>query len=166
MLAQPAAPPGSQISAGDGLTTELYSVFASEIVRWDRLADRGDAQRKDARASRHHFKEELTLTDKEEAILKRTMHSCADSTAAWQAAQKALLDGFKAQNPKGAKLSPELSQQLQQNLVARVQLILSCVDSLRSALGAATFQKVDHYVRTAVRSRTAVVSVPTGGSAK
>ena len=159
------------LAPGSVPTPVLYRFFFRHLANLDVQANNVDAQGQDGSDLRNYYQTILSLTGQETASLKQGGSRCM--TAVKQVDQQAqtIIQQLRAPFPGGyippGSAPPPPNPQLTQLTQTRDSVTNSQIQALQTALGPATFEKVDNYVKTQFASQVSTVPIapnpPTGG---
>ena len=157
----------NQSAAPSAPVKNLYWAFFHNVADLEREAQEAEKSGKDGTGIREYYKRKLKLTDAEHIALRTVASDSDGATKAQDEAAKKVIDTARKQLADQSKISgatlppppPELFQLQSQ----RDGIILAHIDQLKTAMGAAGFQKVDTFVNTAfaIKATTQSVRLPT-----
>lgn len=124
----------------------LYRAFFFDVVKTEQTADKLEAMGLSGAKMRARFQGMAALTAQEAAALKAIATDSETAVRAQNQQITQVATALHAQYCCGP-LPPAQRQQIQQAFLARNQIVLDHVQSLRSALGAGRFQSLDQFVR-------------------
>jgi hypothetical protein len=129
----------------------LYRAFFSHIQVLERAASELDAQGKNGQEIRSYYQTTIGLSASDAAILKQNAAQLVAAVIQKDQQAKQIIDAVRAKTPNGRltakdqipKPPPELGQLNQE----RDDVTNAQIQALHSALGDASFGRVDNYVR-------------------
>ena len=157
--AAPSTSPHPALSKQDATTVLLYRALFNRVGSDLLQADEAKKSGKDDSKLRHHWKQDIGLTDMEEAALDKISAAYAESFAAnFKAVRQAATD-FKKHNPTGKGDTKVLQGKLQALQDADDQAVLSSMRQVEVGFGSQRFAVLDRYVRTTLAKSVDLSSV-------
>lgn len=123
----------------------LYRFFFRHLAALDELAASRDAVGK-GDVWRTHEQRAAGLTGAEGQAMKQVAFDCNRAVAGLDERYRGTLADIRAQIPRGQPMPAEHRAELRRLRQERTQIVRAHVEQLRSALGGASFQKLDAYL--------------------
>jgi hypothetical protein len=143
-----------------------YRIFFQHLENLDKAAAQLDTQGKDGSGFRNYEQNKAKLTDAEGQAMKQVAFDCNRAVADVLAKRKVIIDGLRAQYPHTplyklpSLYNVPLPAELDQFNLQEKQIVLDHLAQLKSALGDASFQKLDAWVRQRVHPRVIGIQAP------
>jgi hypothetical protein len=168
------SPPTPPLPAqvGSASVPALYRFFFRHLGVLDSQAATMDAEGKNGNELRNYYQTILNWTPAEAAIVKQNATSCVTAIQQLDQQAQAIIQQIKAAYPLGINPSsgapPAPDARLVQLTQQRDSVTNAQVTSLQSSLSAATFQKLDTWIKTQFARQVSSVPIvyhpPAGGS--
>lgn len=165
----PAQP--TQAQASPVPTPVLYRFFFRRLATLDATATNLDSQGKNGNDLRNYYQTLLGLTAAETALLKQNGATCVTAVQQLDQQAQAIIQEARAALPGGALTSasalPPPDPRLEQLTQQRDAVTNSQIQNLQATLAAATFSRIDNYVKTQLASQVSdapIVQHPPSGA--
>jgi hypothetical protein len=139
----------------------LYRFFFRHLATLDQVAAQLDSQGKSGDGLRTHEQRFSGLTEGEGASLKQVAYDCNQAVKAVETKAQAAVKAQTVPSPGGRNLSSPAALATRAQARADISgIVNSHIDQLRTALGDASFEKLDAYVKATVQ---AIATIPSSG---
>lgn len=141
----------------------LYRFFFRHLVALDVAANNLDSQGKNGNELRNYYQAVLSLTAAEAALLKQNGATCLTAVQQLDQQAQAIIQKIRAPFPGGVLSSPGAlpppDPRLQQLTQQRDNVTNSQIQSMQAAFAAASFARIDSYIKTQFASQVSGVPI-------
>ncbi len=141
----------------------IYGAFFRHVLALEDAAVQHDKEGRNGNEVRAYYQNVMKLTDAEAATVKKIARDCQNAADELEVKARKVIDAAWApypghRVPVGVK-PPALPDELRQLERERIETIKTYVQKMETALGPATFRKVDAHVQRVLAKRISIVPI-------